>query len=189
MRSAIKVLLAGFIVLASSAANAGYITGVMTLTGDYAVGASNSSNLTTVTDVTLSTVMTAGTATVDFGSTINFFTADGANTVDNPFGTASLSVFSPVNNFFTYAGWQLDLATLTVGSDTTADFLHLYGTGVVSGNNYQGTDVTWSLSASDASVYSMTVTTVPVTVVPVPAAVWLFGSGLIGLIGIARRKA
>ncbi|MGB5398541.1 MAG: VPLPA-CTERM sorting domain-containing protein [Gammaproteobacteria bacterium] len=23
---------------------------------------------------------------------------------------------------------------------------------------------------------------------PVPAAVWLFGSGLIGLIGIARRK-
>ena len=27
-----------------------------------------------------------------------------------------------------------------------------------------------------------------VTIVPVPAAVWLFGSGLIGLIGIARRK-
>lgn len=26
------------------------------------------------------------------------------------------------------------------------------------------------------------------SVVPVPAAVWLFGSGLIGLIGIARRK-
>ncbi|NOR25951.1 MAG: VPLPA-CTERM sorting domain-containing protein, partial [Desulforhopalus sp.] len=23
---------------------------------------------------------------------------------------------------------------------------------------------------------------------PVPAAVWLFGSGLIGLIGVARRK-
>jgi hypothetical protein len=26
------------------------------------------------------------------------------------------------------------------------------------------------------------------TVVPVPAAVWLFGSGLLGLIGMARRK-
>jgi hypothetical protein len=26
------------------------------------------------------------------------------------------------------------------------------------------------------------------TVVPIPAAVWLFGSGLVGLIGIARRK-
>ncbi len=28
-----------------------------------------------------------------------------------------------------------------------------------------------------------------VAVVPVPAAVWLFGSGLLGLVGIARRKA
>jgi len=25
-------------------------------------------------------------------------------------------------------------------------------------------------------------------VVPIPAAVWLFGSGLLGLIGIARRR-
>ena len=28
----------------------------------------------------------------------------------------------------------------------------------------------------------------PTSVVPVPAAVWLFGSGLLGLIGLARRK-
>ena len=26
------------------------------------------------------------------------------------------------------------------------------------------------------------------SVVPVPAAVWLFGSGLLGLVGVARRK-
>ena len=30
--------------------------------------------------------------------------------------------------------------------------------------------------------------TTSVTVVPIPAAAWLFGSGLIGLIGLARRK-
>ena len=29
----------------------------------------------------------------------------------------------------------------------------------------------------------------PVNAVPVPAAVWLFGSGLLGLVGVARRKA
>ena len=29
---------------------------------------------------------------------------------------------------------------------------------------------------------------VSTSAVPVPAAVWLFGSGLIGLIGVARRK-
>ena len=28
----------------------------------------------------------------------------------------------------------------------------------------------------------------PTTVIPVPAAVWLFGSGLLGLVGVARRK-
>jgi hypothetical protein len=28
----------------------------------------------------------------------------------------------------------------------------------------------------------------PNAVVPLPAAVWLFGSGLLGLIGIARRR-
>ncbi|MEN8133637.1 MAG: VPLPA-CTERM sorting domain-containing protein, partial [Pseudomonadota bacterium] len=27
-----------------------------------------------------------------------------------------------------------------------------------------------------------------IKVVPVPAAVWLFGSGFIGLVGVARRK-
>ncbi len=29
----------------------------------------------------------------------------------------------------------------------------------------------------------------PAAVVPVPAALWLFGSGLLGLVGVARRKA
>jgi len=29
----------------------------------------------------------------------------------------------------------------------------------------------------------------PVAAVPVPAAVWLFGSGLVGLMGVIRRKA
>ena len=28
-----------------------------------------------------------------------------------------------------------------------------------------------------------------VTFIPIPAAIWLFGSGLIGLVGLARRKA
>ena len=34
-----------------------------------------------------------------------------------------------------------------------------------------------------------TFTVLPSAVVPVPAAVWLVGSGLIGLIGVARRKS
>ena len=35
---------------------------------------------------------------------------------------------------------------------------------------------------------SLTITNYSPTVIPVPAAVWLFGSGLLGLVGVARRK-
>jgi hypothetical protein len=41
------------------------------------------------------------------------------------------------------------------------------------------------LNPSDAYTYA----TFQTSAIPVPAAVWLFGSGLLGLIGIARKKA
>ena len=46
------------------------------------------------------------------------------------------------------------------------------------------------LTATTKAPFPATVGTVgiDVQVVPVPAAVWLFGSGLLGLIGVARRK-
>jgi len=37
-------------------------------------------------------------------------------------------------------------------------------------------------------ISSMTVTSIETSAVPVPAAVWLFGSGLVGLAGVARRR-
>ncbi len=41
----------------------------------------------------------------------------------------------------------------------------------------------WNLSSDGSLTYNA-----GVSEVPVPAAVWLFGSGLVGLVGIARRK-
>ena len=38
------------------------------------------------------------------------------------------------------------------------------------------------------AAFGGTATTTSVSAVPVPAAVWLFGSGLLGLVGVARRK-
>jgi len=45
-----------------------------------------------------------------------------------------------------------------------------------------------SLLNPDFAAASVTVAEAPISAVPVPAAVWLFGSGLIGLLGFAKRK-
>lgn len=46
----------------------------------------------------------------------------------------------------------------------------------------------YAISGADSAGGYRGVALVQTSVVPVPAAVWLFGSGLIGLAGIARRK-
>ena len=53
------------------------------------------------------------------------------------------------------------------------------------GYAHVNTNGLWSVDDSDAYVGSFLVRT---SVVPVPAAIWLFGSGLIGLAAVSRRK-
>lgn len=48
-----------------------------------------------------------------------------------------------------------------------------------------GIQITFSLTAGDSASFTSNFDVVPV---PVPAAVWLFGSGLLGLFGVSRRK-
>lgn len=48
-----------------------------------------------------------------------------------------------------------------------------------------GISIMFSLTSGDSASFTSNFDVVPV---PVPAAVWLFGSGLLGLVGIARRK-
>ena len=50
---------------------------------------------------------------------------------------------------------------------------------------------TWSVTdlGGQQDVASQNVSIVTFTAVPVPAAIWLFGAGLLGLIGVARKKA
>lgn len=45
---------------------------------------------------------------------------------------------------------------------------------------------TWTLASNGDLSYSVPA---PVSAVPVPAALWLLGSGLIGMVGVARRKS
>ena len=57
-----------------------------------------------------------------------------------------------------------------------------------SGNIDQAIFFLTELDASDNLLFEGFGTLDTVAVVPIPAAVWLFGSGLLGLIGLARRK-
>ena len=50
-------------------------------------------------------------------------------------------------------------------------------------------DSSGSFSVATNGVVGTSSALVRVSAVPIPATVWLFGSGLIGLIGLARRKA
>jgi hypothetical protein len=64
------------------------------------------------------------------------------------------------------------------GSEFDSSFAWSFGFG----SGFQG------VRDKNVNVYGWAVRSGDVSAVPVPAAVWLFGSGLIGLVGLARRK-
>ena len=85
---------------------------------------------------------------------------------------------------------NLDVKQVTFLGDTTgsaAGFLDFTGGSLQQGAIGGNVLINWNGDAySGAGVISTGKLGVPA--VPVPAAVWLFGSGLLGLVGIARRK-
>jgi len=155
--------------ISSSIANAAYITGGMGITGNYDADA---------TTLTLNSV--SGTSGTDIlGTTVGFGTP--SDSINN--GIFLYAPFASVVDVFQIGGWQLDLTTLVIDPLSTTEKLKLTGTGLLSGGGFDPTAATWTFSAQNASSYSMSI-----TAVPVPAAAWLFGSGLLGLVGIARRR-
>lgn len=86
-----------------------------------------------------------------------------------PADTTTFMLFSGLNLF-----WCLE----TTGCNDAADLSEHIGSGTVATQSVDYSGFTGENSLVFATA----------TVVPVPAAVWLFGSGLIGLAGFARRK-
>ncbi len=73
-------------------------------------------------------------------------------------------------------------ATLFYGTTTT----DLLGVSITATSGWGGFAAASTAPLNDSYPFAIDLT---VSTVPVPAAAWLFGSGLLGLIGLARRKA
>ena len=173
MKNVIKVISLGVLTLLSLTTNAATINGSFGIIGELnATGA----GLASVTDINLATVLGSGGSDGDTSNVTFFLPGTGGS-------TESLAGPWTGNNFFTIAGWDFSLSSLNI-VDQTSTLLTLEGTGVLSGNKYEATAATWTFSTSSIDSYSMSI-----TAVPVPAAIWLFGSGLIGLVAVSRRKA
>ena len=84
----------------------------------------------------------------------------------NPAQLGLSSIFS-IAEFDTQSGWHINESVSICNQVITSSSCYVDQITQVVG----GSTPTWSLAAA-----------------PVPAAAWLFGSGLLGLIGIARRK-
>ena len=186
---AMRGSLLGLAALGAGQVQAAAITGSMTLGGAYSLPAET--DLSTATQLNLTDVY-GNDGSTDTLTNVNFLSiGDPGNPLVFPGAT--------VTGLLWIEDWQVDILDSSIVGQTGSS-LELSGTGTLSCadtdtcGQYEPTDMEWTLSAvATGSSYSMTITMLEgdstgVTVIPVPAAVWLFGSGLIGLAGVARRK-
>lgn len=98
----------------------------------------------------------------------------GTKTVTN-INNIQLQIFDATNTLLSTSGNEVSayLPGIAAGSYHAIVTGSATGTGDKTGKNY--------------GAYQMSIYAEP-SAVPVPAAVWLLGSGLLGLVGIARRK-
>lgn len=145
----------------------------------------------------LSSTASASVYTVDFDSN-GLYT----NSVDTPvgavsdtynfaiglsggdtLGSASNHILTTVQNIggFNFSIYDASNATMFSGGSNETAFLSL------AAGTYHAV-VSGIASGSSGGKYSVSIYTDAPASVPVPAALWLLGSGLIGLVGVARRK-
>ena len=124
--------------------------------------------------------------------------------VAESYALSSFGLFFSLDSAYNYSligqtvGWaEVDLSTVGLfggPNPSSGVLLPFSSSGVLAPGDYSlyayavADDMVFGHPDPVFSHYSVELILSPVATVPVPAAVWLFGSGLLGLVGIARRK-
>lgn len=155
-----------------------------TITGDVLEGSGGANAFGLMTGDTITatgifddSVLTAGSGTIDFslgtGNTMTITagtqTLFASNDID--YGTGGGPTIELLSNMLVEVDYESNLGV----NAATADFSSFLG----ATNSFD--DLAFTMFGDWRS-------DIELVVVPVPAAVWLFGSGLLGLAGVARRK-
>ena len=156
-------------------------------------------------------MMTGAQLSVDMDGSVTFYYIAAESAYTNSFNSGSSNTMTENNDSFNWDGWDSFSINVTAGEVLDFTFTSDNGSALTpvdnaSGSNLSGLGIMTSTAIpdlvlayndnvekgvpwTDSDFDDMMVRAqfIP-TAVPLPAAVWLFGSGLIGLIGMARRR-
>lgn len=160
------------------------ISGTMILVGAGGYFRPPGENLSTITSLDFNTNIIGASSSATGNINVSF--GEIGSVMDLTFDPFS----GQISNFITMGGWSFELDSIVVGAPRNIFLLSLAGTGTLTDTlgSLGSTAAKWSLSSANRNAYSMTITAVPPAAVPIPLAAWLFGSGLLGLAPLVRRK-
>lgn len=165
----------------STTANAALIDGTIELAGGW----------TPIDDTGAATTIDQATG-IDFTDDLSVVVASSGDLTQPNLAPATMTdfQFNPLSpnpvSVWTVGGFTFEMDSVTINTQNSIN-LSLSGTGTITGNGFDATPGTWEFTGQTASDITFSWSSSNLAV-PVPAAVWLFGSGLIGLVGVARRK-
>lgn len=151
----------------------------------------------TITNTTASTQTFSLTTTIGITPVIPNGLMQGSigfSLTDNNGGGATLSASGAsiyqglIDGNVTRTLWDSPTSFFTPFATTTANTFFGFPTREIAPESIDSTigiTIMFSLTAGDSASFTSNFDVVPV---PLPAAIWLFGSGLLGFIGVARRK-
>lgn len=171
-----------YLIIGCQAANAAFVDGTLGIGG--AFNPVNASNTPVTLDVATGIDFTSDGLVLTSSGDLSFAFGTPVTMTDfqfNPLSPVGVAVWS-------VGGFSFNMDAISINTQNSSN-LSLSGTGVVSGNGFDATAGTWEFTAQGSQSAAFTWSSSSVAAVPVPAAVWLFGSALLGLIGIARKKA